>query len=430
MSITKRRRKINGKVVTASKYTIRIYDQNRIARDFEGGTDKSGARERERQLKRLVEFKIAGLGLDAELLSFLINCPDPTRQKLVKWGIVDQKYVNARKPLKDHVTDWKNILISRGNTTAHINNFVSKVTRIIKGCDWKLLSDMKKSEVELFLNVRRTKDGVSVETTNHDIQAIKGFARWIVGQGYLSSNPLEGLETRSSECDRRRVRRGYTLKEFITLLCVTMKGPMHHGLTGRARAILYKLAVRTGMRHSELYSLTRNSFDFDCEKPYVELKAKDAKNRKAHIFRIPNWLLDELRDYILELGPNGRAFPMWKKKGASMIREDLVAAGLPVTDRLARTLDFHCLRNSLATMANRAGIPVSMIQEMMRHSKLELTRHYMTIEDDHMEEEEAKLPDFSLETLFAAMDHQMDQNRADNHESKRTTMEDEHSVAV
>jgi integrase len=55
----------------------------------------------------------------------------------------------------------------------------------------------------------------------------------------------------------------------------------HLEAVGRERALIYKTLVLTGLRKSELASLTLAQLDLDSSPPYLVLKAADEKNREG-----------------------------------------------------------------------------------------------------------------------------------------------------
>jgi len=91
---------------------------------------------------------------------------------------------------------------------------------------------------------------------------------------------LKGLNTRT---DRRHDRRALSVEELQQLIQTTYNGPTRQGrnrcgkpawiMTGPERSMLYRLAAETGLRSSELRSLTRASFDLDAETPTVTVEA-------------------------------------------------------------------------------------------------------------------------------------------------------------
>ena len=68
--------------------------------------------------------------------------------------------------------------------------------------------------------------------------------------------------------------------ELRRLLDTTRKAPTRFGLTGLERARLYEVTVTTGLRASELPSLTWGSFDLDANPPTVTVKAAYSKHRR------------------------------------------------------------------------------------------------------------------------------------------------------
>ena len=65
----------------------------------------------------------------------------------------------------------------------------------------------------------------------------------------------------------RRVRRPLTDDEFARLIRAAEAGDEFRGLSGPDRAVLYVTAGYTGLRASELASLTPASFQFDAATP-------------------------------------------------------------------------------------------------------------------------------------------------------------------
>jgi hypothetical protein len=61
--------------------------------------------------------------------------------------------------------------------------------------------------------------------------------------------------------DRRHERRALSREEGRRLLAATIAGDRHHGLTGEARALLYRFALAVGFRWNECFILRRSDFD-------------------------------------------------------------------------------------------------------------------------------------------------------------------------
>ncbi len=61
-----------------------------------------------------------------------------------------------------------------------------------------------------------------------------------------------------------------------------------------------------------------------------------------------------------------------------MLKADLEAAGIAVTDAYGRKIDFHALRHTCGTRMARAGVPLAVAQKIMRHSDPKLTANFYT----------------------------------------------------
>ncbi len=70
------------------------------------------------------------------------------------------------------------------------------------------------------------------------------------------------------------------------------------GMSGPERAMLYRLAVETGLRAGELRSLIRSSFQLDGDKPTVTVAAAYSKRRREDILPLRPELVEELRLFL------------------------------------------------------------------------------------------------------------------------------------
>jgi hypothetical protein len=91
-------------------------------------------------------------------------------------------------------------------------------------------------------------------------------------------------------------------------------------------------------------------------------------------------------------------FPLPHDKGAAMLRKDLEAAGIAYQDDAGLFFDFHSLRCEMATLADAAWVSPRVVQRMMRHSKLEMTRRYTRPRVVDMENAALLLPSLVTES--------------------------------
>jgi site-specific recombinase XerC len=115
--------------------------------------------------------------------------------------------------------------------------------------------------------LRQAKNGISAQTFNFYLQAIKQFCRWMVKDRRATENPLLHLQGLNVRTDRRHDRRALSLEELTLLLETATDGPVRFNLAGPERELLYRLAVETGLRAGELRSLSPASFRLSGSEP-------------------------------------------------------------------------------------------------------------------------------------------------------------------
>ena len=323
----------------------------------------------------------------------------------IRAGLVDVKDLARRdhqaRPLSEHLTAWRDAMLNQGHTPKHSDQSADRVRRLIavmfgarpNDIDGKTmsrprqeqaratidrlvakakLSDIATERVQAALATFRD-SGRSAQTCNHYRACVRDFARWAWKTGRLRDNPLVGLTGYNAKEDRRHDRRTVSLDELTRLIEVADRGAAFQAMTGPARALCYRLAASTGLRYSEIASITPASFDW--EGPSVRVAAAYTKNRQEAELPLPNDLADDLRPYVATLATDSPVFPL-PAKGAEMLRADLEAAGIPYRDASGLFFDFHSLRCQMATLADAAGISPRVVQRLMRHSSLELTGRY------------------------------------------------------
>src|SRR5262249_31474260 len=138
-------------------------------------------------------------------------------------------------------------------------------------------SDLSLSRVQSALGALRN-HGLSLETVNHHVRALKAFSRWLWNDGRARDHALAHLSTSNPEADRRRTRRALTPEEAARVIRAAEVGPVVKGMAGPDRAMLYRLALGTGFRREELRSLQPSSFRLDSTPPTVVCEAAYTKN--------------------------------------------------------------------------------------------------------------------------------------------------------
>ncbi|MEW6357954.1 MAG: tyrosine-type recombinase/integrase [Planctomycetota bacterium] len=219
--------------------------------------------------------------------------------------------------------------------------------------------------------------GASGKTLTHYANAVKAFCGWLVERGFLCENPLSNL-TAYDTTPVSAQRRAMTVDEIERLLAVV---PDH-------RALLYELALCSGLRAGELRALSVENLDTRlCG---VHLDASWTKSRRGGFQPLPKGLVERLSAFA----ESGRAAELY---GQSYSRRDAGGKGLPerpllyVPTHTARDMDkdvaaaeiqkqtvqgridFHSLRTSYITLVSEAGASAKEVQHLARHASVDMS---------------------------------------------------------
>jgi integrase/recombinase XerD len=391
-----------GRTQEASKWYVEFRDQLDTVRRLPAFTSKAASKELGRNFDKLVSYhKSSGGQTDPALAKWLQSLDLRIRQKLVGIGLLEPERAAIGKTLLQHLDDFTKALRAKGNSAIHVEVVTARARRIIKGCGFRFYSDLNAGKVQSYLNELRQdtekRRGISAQTFNFHLQAIKQFARWMVKDRRATDNPVAHLDGLNVKLDRRRDRRALTVDELRNLLQTTQSGPDREGMTGKERALAYRLAVETGLRVNELRSLTRASFALDGNEPTVTVLAAYSKRRRNDTLPLRADLAAELRTFLATKLPKAPAFNLPRRKpAAKMFQDDLAAAGIPFRDDAGSVMDWHGLRHSFLTFLAQGGVHPKTAQALARHSTITLTmdRYSHSLRQDETQALET-LPDLS-----------------------------------
>lgn len=359
---------------TSRKWYIEFRDAEGIRRRVPGYTDKPATQQLAAELER--------------------------RAAQEQSGLVDRFAEHRKRPLTEHVDDFHEALAAKGTTEKHADLVTGRVRRALEGCRFTFWPDLSASKAQAYVAELRN-GGVSVQTCNFYLQAIKQFCRWMERDGRAPDNPLTYLQGGNVRTDRRHDRRAFADDALRTLLETTRNGPTRSGMTGPERALLYQLAVETGLRRSELLSLTLGSFNLSTDPPSVMVDACYSKRRRADTLPLAHSTKQMLARWRDETGWADAAHLLFatirsRDKTAKMLRADLADARIAYRDESGRVLDFHAFRHTFITNLARGGVHPKVAQQLARHSTITLTmdRYSHTVIGDLADGLDA-LPDLS-----------------------------------
>ena len=232
---------------------------------------------------------------------------------------------------------------------------------------------------------------------------MKQFCKWLCDNNRLQDNPVATLKPIRLNSENTEQRRALTEDEITRLLTYTMQSEKkHHKLTGRERALVYRIALETGLRHNEIRTLRRG--DLNLENMSVTVRDVNAKNRKTDTLPLRPELTAALQAYFTDHPalPSAQAFiNMQPKTGAPILKRDLEPAGIEYENEYGKA-DFHALRHTFCSLLARSGIQPQTAQRLMRHSDINLTmKHYTHILLDDKRMAVSSLPEINIKEEVA-----------------------------
>ena len=388
------RDKKTGRTRKLRRWYVKYKDADGIVRRVKGHTDREATKQLAARLER-----------------------DAARRQE---GMIDPCVESHRKPLAEHLDDYRRCLLAKGDTAEHADKTHARCRAVLDGCRFVFIPDLSASAVAEFLHglrqeaagpelppgqeaftkaelvrllvvnpasvalmLRRAgltgtgngkarryprptveallagrRRNIGPSTSNGYLTAVKGFTRWLVRDRRTAVDPLICLSRMNADGDVRVRRRPLEEAELRALLAAaTASAAVFRDLTGRNRAALYSVAMTTGFRVAELASLTPSSFDLAAEPATATVKAAYSKNRRESVQPLPADVAAALRDYLDGRPAAAPVWPgAWSDGAADMLRLDLDASGIAFRDAEGRVADFHALRHSYITLLQRSGV--------------------------------------------------------------------------
>jgi len=221
--------------------------------------------------------------------------------------------------------------------------------------------------------------GLSPATIRRQVSAIRTYYAFLIGEGLVSSDPSERLDT---------PRRGRTLPDVLTVAEVDslLVAPgVDDSLAWRDRALL-ELGYGAGMRVSELCNLTRN--DLVLDEGLVRVFGKGGKERLVPLGRT---VIGAVSVYLHTIRPeldrgksenrlllNARGTPLSRVGAWGIVKRAAETAGIK------KSVTPHTLRHSFATHLLEGGADLRAVQEMLGHADLSTTQIYTHVDREYL----------------------------------------------
>lgn len=229
-------------------------------------------------------------------------------------------------------------------------------------------------------------NGLSPRSVTRSLSAIRGFHKFLVGDGVVRANPTENIDRPKLPRSLPDVLTQSEVDAILNRPAPSLRDKRHLWL--RDKAILETLYA-TGMRVSEAVGL--GQANVLAEEGLVRVFGKGAKERIVPIGGSAlRWIAryrQEARPHLLKRGKsqdvlflNARGTPMTRMSIWNIVREYAAKAGI------SKDVHPHTFRHSFATHLLEGGADLRAVQEMLGHSDISTTQIYTHIDREYLKE--------------------------------------------
>jgi integrase/recombinase XerD len=291
--------------------------------------------------------------------------------------------------MNDYCTDYLHYLLleknAAQNTIASYRLDITRYLEFLESVHVLNIGDVSAAHATQFLLSLRNK-GLSPRSVTRSFSAIKGFHKFLLGDGVTTHNPLDAIDTPKLA---RRLPDVLSQDEINSILSQPAPA-LHDGrsLWIRDRAIL-EVLYATGIRVSELTTLKQNDVAGDAG--VIRVFGKGSKERLVPIggsaLRWVERYKAECRALLQRRGItqdvlflNARGKPLTRMAIWKIVQTCTSKAGI------AKEVHPHTFRHSFATHLLEGGADLRAVQEMLGHSDISTTQVYTHIDREYLKE--------------------------------------------
>ena len=233
--------------------------------------------------------------------------------------------------------------------------------------------------------------GLDPRTVNLRLSVLSGFCKYLLKQGVLTANPARTVARPRMPKNlpvfyREDAMRQYfadtafdASAEALDILSKLPPEPQAEMYRKRLDRMIMSLLFSTGIRRSELISLTRSSADLS--RRVLRVRGKGDKMREIPL--VPS-LCEEISLYLqaadIVTGTATQDMPLLRTASGTPVYpvyvDRVVKSGLGAVGNITGRKSPHVLRHTLATELLDGGTDLNSIKELLGHSSLAATQVY------------------------------------------------------
>ena len=275
------------------------------------------------------------------------------------------------------------LLIEKGASGNTLEAYGRDLKRYLTFLEQKEISDARSVAPQTVVDflVQIKSEGLSANSMNRALAALRGFYNYLLQERVLEESPLTHIELAKVWM---RLPDTVSQEEMNRIL----SGPDHSTPSGLRDRAMLELLYATGLRVTELISLSMNSINWQ-----VGFLAVMGKGGKERVVPVGRTAYDFVRRYVDEARPKfvrskttevlflnrfGRAFTrqgLWK-----------IIVGYAQKAGLQKNVHPHTFRHSFASHLLEGGADLRAVQVMLGHSDISTTQIYTHVTRERLKE--------------------------------------------
>jgi integrase/recombinase XerD len=235
------------------------------------------------------------------------------------------------------------------------------------------IKDLQRDDLEAFIEHEQDR-GMKISTVRTKMACIIAFLHFLMEQDILSPAVLKRRIRLKIPDVLPRAMNPQDVKKLLSVIDHT-----------RDRALIL-LLLRTGIRIGEALALTMNDIDLEEKKVHLVEGEKNNMGRVVYLsndakFCLKRWFRYRDPEKAFVFYGKGDA-PMCYSTARSRFFKYLAEAGIG-----SKGYTVHCLRHTNASELLNAGMRLEVLQQLLGHQDIEVTRRYARLTDTTRSEE-------------------------------------------
>jgi integrase/recombinase XerD len=286
--------------------------------------------------------------------------------------------------MKEHLRSYLHYITLEKNLSENtVLSYKLNLNRYLDYLESKRIKNAEDIKEETITEFLRTLSELllSAKSISQNISAIKGFHKFLFGDGLVKSDPTQNLV-------KPKFRK--SLPEVLSQdeVDLILKQPDTSGRLGLRDKAILETMYATGMRVSE--ALTVKQSNINVGDGFVRVFGKGSKERLIPIGRSAiSWIKKYQSEVRVNLAnENSKDVLFLNARGKPMSRMAIwnIVDKYSKMARIEKSVHPHTFRHSFATHLLEGGADLRAVQEMLGHSDISTTEIYTHIDREYLKE--------------------------------------------